>query len=475
MRSLVAWGVMVARAGCGSSSTGTVDGGRDAARLEGGAGKDGSRTEARLAEQGPVADAANPGCLGCHGSAKNLAPPLSVGGKSATSERGVGAHQSHLGSSTWHAELTCNDCHVVPAKVVDPGHIDTALPAELAFSALATTGGAKPAWDGTTCAGAYCHGATLSGGSQTTPSWTKVDGTQAACGTCHGLPPAAPHPQNSACSGCHGAVVDAAKKIIAPALHVNGKVEASAGGHPSGWGAGSVHGAAFLKGPDGCKACHGGSLTGGSAKSCESCHPGWQTKCTFCHGGTLNQTGAPPTTVAGQTAISVPGVGRHTAHVVAGASHAAFGCAICHGSVPANALSPGHIDPSPAEVKFTGAGAGSTYSFTTYLCSNMYCHGNGKPGSTGSAPWVGSWTGGCSACHDDETDGQAMTLSGRHEKHIVDKKLGCASCHSCVVNGSKQIVDPAKHVNGARDVCNVGWNATARTCTPAGCHGTESW
>jgi predicted CxxxxCH...CXXCH cytochrome family protein len=263
--------------------------------------------------------------------------------------------------------------------------------------------------------------------------------------------------------------VDASQKIIAPALHVDGKVQVAGGGHPTGWSSGSVHGPAFIKDPDSCKACHGSTLAGGSAKSCESCHPGWKTNCTFCHGGLDNKTGAPPAAVDGKTAASVPGVGRHTSHVTAGATHVAYGCALCH-KVPTDALSPGHIDPSPAELAFTGAAAGTSYSYQTYTCTNIYCHGSGKKGAAGgSALWVGSLAGGCDACHPQSG------LGGEHKKHVVDKKLPCSSCHSCTVNASKQISDPAKHVDGSVEICGLPtWNAATRQCT-AGCHGTETW
>lgn len=480
MRGVLLSGLILALGACDSSSGATKDAATsdratDQSMLEA-ATTDGGKDA--VASDGVAGDAGAAGCSAqCHGSTANAAPPLSVSGLSATTERAVGAHQAHLKSSTWHVDVQCADCHLVPSQVTDTGHIDTALPAEVTFSAAARADGAGPAWSGTSCSGVYCHGATLSGGAATGPTWTKVDGSQATCGACHGLPPTQGHTSSTACATCHGAVVDASMKIIAPSLHIDGKVSASGGGHATGYASGAVHGPDFLKDPTSCTACHGTDLSGGSGKSCETCHSGWKTKCTFCHGGTDNATGAPPETVGGKTATTVPGVGRHTSHVSAGATHAAFGCSLCH-KVPQSALSPGHIDPSPAEVTFGGLAAGSTYSFSTNLCSNVYCHGNGKSSSSGgSALWVGSLSGGCSACHDDESGGSNMTLSGEHKKHIIDKNLKCSTCHNCVVNGSKMITDPTKHVNGQRDICgsmNLSWNAANKSCTPP-CHGTEVW
>jgi len=172
-----------------------------------------------------TADASPTGCSKCHGGPTGPAPPLSATGKSATSERGVGAHASHLKTSTWRSAVPCSACHVVPKKLLDTGHIDTALPAEVTFSALAKADSASPSWTGTQCSGSYCHGATLSGGSNTSPLWTTVNGTQAACGSCHGLPPTKDHTPNKQCSMCHKGVVDSSGKIVDVKKHINGKTD----------------------------------------------------------------------------------------------------------------------------------------------------------------------------------------------------------------------------------------------------------
>ncbi|MCA9665011.1 MAG: CxxxxCH/CxxCH domain-containing protein [Myxococcales bacterium] len=469
--------------GCGSDEPAAGDGGdarvTDGVVADGGGDglppRDGAAPDGDAAIGDGGGDAAPiPPCSRCHGGVANAAPPLSLSGLTATTERGVGAHQSHLRTSTWHAQILCSDCHVVPKNVTDPGHIDSALPAELTFSARAKSDGAQPTWDGLTCAGAYCHGATLSGGTYNVPIWTLVDGSQVVCGTCHGLPPTKNHPNNTNCSMCHGAVVDANRKIINPALHIDGKVDATGGGHPTGWAAGLVHGSAFYQDPNSCKQCHGATLDGDSAKSCNTCHPGWRTNCVFCHGGTDNQTGAPPAAVDGKVATTVPAVGRHTSHVTAG-SHPAYDCTVCHVK-PTDALSPGHIDPSPGDVVFHGQAAGASYNTSTYTCSNVSCHGNGR-GSNGSALWVGSLSGGCSACHDAASDGSSMTLSGRHRKHIVGEGIGCATCHNCVVSNNTTISNGANHVNGSIQVCGPAinsYNPVTSSCSPA-CHGSERW
>jgi len=110
----------------------------------------------------------------------------------------------------------------VPGADNDLGHRDTALPAELSWGALATNDGAAPSWNGTSCSGNYCHGSTLADGGAT-PVWTTVDGSQAACGSCHGLPPGGPHPPDVDCSRCHPNI-DAGLNFIAPQQHIDGVV-----------------------------------------------------------------------------------------------------------------------------------------------------------------------------------------------------------------------------------------------------------
>jgi len=174
-----------------------------------------------------VVDVSISGCSACHGSDVNPAPPTSLEGETETTMTVVGAHQSHLLGGTIAQPTACEECHVVPTALDDPGHIDDS-PAELTWGTLATTDGAVPAWDRTTdtCSEVYCHGATLSGGDNTTPLWTTVDDTQDHCGACHGIPPNAPHPSSTACADCHAGTVDDQHVIdVAGGLHVNGIVE----------------------------------------------------------------------------------------------------------------------------------------------------------------------------------------------------------------------------------------------------------
>ncbi|MFO0727552.1 MAG: CxxxxCH/CxxCH domain-containing protein [Myxococcota bacterium] len=167
------------------------------------------------------------GCRSCHGGQSNAAPPRSVDGMEDTQSIGVGAHQSHVLGAFLGRPVACSECHLVPTGVDDPGHIDTPLPAEVIFGALASRAGASPSWsrEAGTCSNTYCHGATLNGGSNPKPNWLVVNGSQASCGSCHGLPPPAPHPAATSCEACHGPVAGPDRTIAMPLRHADGVLD----------------------------------------------------------------------------------------------------------------------------------------------------------------------------------------------------------------------------------------------------------
>jgi len=150
------------------------------------------------------------GCNACHGGATSDAPPPDLDGNTSTTSRGVGAHQTHLSGGVRGAQVGCGECHILPASVTAPEHIDSGRPAEVFFpiGGLARTGGSTPAWDaGTlTCSGVYCHqteGGATRGGTRIVPVWNAADGTYNACGSCHGIPPPPPHFNSIDCQNCH--------------------------------------------------------------------------------------------------------------------------------------------------------------------------------------------------------------------------------------------------------------------------------
>jgi predicted CxxxxCH...CXXCH cytochrome family protein len=421
-------------------------------------------------------------CTRCHGDAShgNAAPPFSLKGTTATSERGVGAHQQHLRGLTTRAPLRCDECHLVPAKSSDPGHMDSPFPV-VRFDAPASTGlarsrGASPAWNRETgtCSGVYCHGATVSGGASTTPVWAQVDGSQKQCGSCHGFPPPAPHPTSTGCASCHPATVDALGNIlVSGGKHIDGNVDVAAG-HPAGWGSPGQHGTAANAGLGQCQQCHGADLAGGSSGvSCDSCHGGgtaWRTNCTFCHGDANRSASAtlvkaaPPRSVAQETATTSRGVGAHQSHLEGGTLSRAIACGECH-AVPSSVLAANHVNGA-REITFGGTlastgGAAPVWDGATGTCASTYCHGATLPGAAGRpAPsWTGTFTTGattlgCTSCHGNPPAGSHPASSA------------CSQCHTGYGDkpaSGPQAINLASHVNGMIDVANL-------TCTS--CHGT---
>lgn len=177
-------------------------------------------------------------CSSCHGSPDNAAPPRALDGATSTSDIGVGAHQSHMTGGSISAPVACTECHPLPTSMNGDDHpAPLSGPTVMLFGPLAQTGGASPVWNraSETCTNTYCHGATLTLPGTFTPAaplWTKVDGSQTKCDSCHGILPAdlgGSHPLHDAytCDTCHTRVVSADLIIIHQDLHVDGEVDVS--------------------------------------------------------------------------------------------------------------------------------------------------------------------------------------------------------------------------------------------------------
>jgi len=172
-------------------------------------------------------------CTTCHGGLLpapfEAAPPTSLAGDAEPSARGTGAHQAHLLDNSYRV-IACADCHVVPASVDAPGHMDSDYPAEVTFTGISRAFEAEPWFDFESgrCRDTFCHGGSFvghrpSGGLVTEPRWTSTESATTACDGCHGMPPPEPHPVTESCSDCHHNI-DADRNFLRPDLHVDGKV-----------------------------------------------------------------------------------------------------------------------------------------------------------------------------------------------------------------------------------------------------------
>lgn len=125
----------------------------------------------------------------------------------------TGAHTAHVADYA----IECDACHPVPETWFDGSHLDAIIDVVFPADGLASADGASPTFDGQTCSGVYCHGATFEDVKED-PTW---EGT-VACGDCHERPPASHQSGWTNCTGCHsGAYTDG---NLDPEKHVNGSV-----------------------------------------------------------------------------------------------------------------------------------------------------------------------------------------------------------------------------------------------------------
>jgi predicted CxxxxCH...CXXCH cytochrome family protein len=188
-------------------------------------------------------------CTGCHAEANASGTALSGGplhlngkvdlgdgsglcgachGTGASPWPSTAAHPAHQ-NPTLTEPLACASCHVVPATILDPVHLDGTV--HITFSGLATARGADPVWNGSQCTNVACHGANLADPAAV-PAWNDTSGAQAQCGACHGIPPSE-HTTSTDCSrsDCHGSEVvldPTGAPLISTtgkALHIDGIIE----------------------------------------------------------------------------------------------------------------------------------------------------------------------------------------------------------------------------------------------------------
>jgi predicted CxxxxCH...CXXCH cytochrome family protein len=343
-----------------------------------------------------VANAQPNPCTPCHGSAdragsplSQAAPPNDLGGNTDVSAPGVGAHQIHLVATDKHRGIECGECHVVPRTVEEPGHLDTPGRARFAPGPMATFGGRTPSYDAAThtCSNVYCH-------LDAKPTWTAPRAD--ACGSCHGVPPAAPHPQSKECYACHGETVDKSGNVIDLQKHIDGKVQVS--------------------------------------QTCHSCH------------GT-EESPAPPRDLEGNTDASKPGVGAHQKHLAGGAKSRPVECAECH-VVPTNVTDPGHLDDSKgAEVVFAGIAKtdkrNPTFDPATLRCSDSWCHAPQPDKKPAASP---RWTG-------EDGDATCTTCHGKPPPAPHVQMSNCSFCHGDVAGDKEDTIkNRALHVDGKVEV-----------------------
>lgn len=369
-----------------------------------------------------------PSCLKCH-----AAGPTSCD-TCHGSQLGE-AHPAHVRGLSQGRPIACSACHPTPQSYRDPGHLFEAdgsprtAPLRIQFGELAGLSAPHgirlpaPAFSSLDrgCDNIYCHGAPF-GDAQaqnTRPLWRAAP-EQAACGTCHGLPPASHDRAQTHCVRCHNRTVDTGNNLVPGGLHLNGRVDV-------GDGSGT------------CYACHGSPASI-----------------------------APPNDIGGNREVSALGVGVHQSHLQA--THRLRGpiaCGDCH-IVPSSMMSPGHIDPVlpasvfPRSTTFVSIaqadGAMPAWDRQSGRCSRVYCHGGGTAMSADTATgllqspmWTQPGQAYCGSCHG---------IPPRDAAHAPTLRLSdCAGCHPATMDATGTLLvtgfpgaQTSAHINGVVDV-----------------------
>jgi len=146
----------------------------------------------------------------------------------------------------------------------------------------------------------------------------------------------------------------------------------------------------------------------------------------------------------------------HVAHLSGGTLSAGFACSECHAAPPSTA-----VDFSQGTMAKV-SGLTPTFDATTKTCSNVYCHGNGLPGSSpASVVWDPPSQVTCGSCHAIPP---TMTPTAAHPND-----MNCGGCHQGYTSTS---VNKGLHVNGTIETSGNGACGSCHGLPPAtGAHG----
>ena len=374
-----------------------------------------------------------------------------------------GAHAVHAAGSSFASAISCSECHKLYTDV-DHELGDPVVTFATGVADIANKGGLSPSWNAAsaTCSSVYCHGGNGTDGKFTRPVWTKVDGTQAQCDSCHGFTPKANnHVQTTTdyCTMCHTTLTSTGTLDNSGKLHINGAMDVLPAAQ---WG--TVNHGKKTK-PIG----HGIAPTSIDFSPCEACHgptpvgnaPSETMSCATCHGGSGSDGGTDGGTDGGGTPLDCMSSGchsvatlstAHATHLNGSYDSAPVSCSECHTQYS----SLDHISPTAVITFATGAndiankgGLTPTWNATDHTCASVYCHGGGTTVSGGAVrtpDWrkVDGSQIQCNSCH-----GMSPTAS----PHVQTTSSYCFMCHAGVdkqghiIAGQKQL-----HVNGTWDV-----------------------
>jgi predicted CxxxxCH...CXXCH cytochrome family protein len=366
-------------------------------------------------------------CDVCHGYPPTTA---TMGGPTGMALPATGATPSSPGAHLTHAKtsfMACNTCHTgytakpMPSKSIEigfsisgsnfPGFAGSVNGGKFngnvlnsGYSWSASTGTTLTTGNSAITCSVYCHGSALTGGTVAAPTWTNTDGSQKACGACHGVtassaPTTGSHTRHAgngaaglaiSCVSCHGA--------IGNNDHVNGSVN---------WDLSALTGSGLYKGVTAggtgsiapsasfgqCAnvSCHSsGQAADGSASPLTYGTPTWggSLNCGSCHKDMDTDSSAP---------------GSHAAHAQA----ANISCSACHNGYTETTVNSATHNNGSVNLSFSGVAATTSYSqgaihalgngYST--CSATVCHGSGATPAWGANTASNT----CTKCHGTGT------------------------------------------------------------------------
>jgi predicted CxxxxCH...CXXCH cytochrome family protein len=297
------------------------------------------------------------------------------------------------------------------------------------------------------------------------------------------------------CVECHNTTVSGNTTVSNAANHVNNKVDVN---FSATWG-GSYPSTGHAPGVDTARTCqnvycHSNAQDGGQTgtalvfRNLTGSKTWWGTSgslgCTGCHGSSSSTTNT----------LS----GKHGMHISATNNPAigtALTCGDCHSAVRSTAGA--WVDRNKHANKFneySGAKArgSANYVSSTGVCSNLYCHSNGKGTfkSMAANNWFTGSALGCDGCHgsaatfgspDYASGAQGSLTANSHAKHVTGS-ADCVKCHyKTTSTGLAIIAGSTDHVDMTIDArfsklpfANISgyYNNTTKSCTNTYCHGT---
>ena len=464
-------------------------------------------------------------CNGCHGTpvrpdGATAAFASSAGEPNYQNISGIGqrnSHRKHVADAGIADSTGCTACHARTVDPVTPGKLRNYSTAHLSGTrdvAFAKTIQGRYSAATGQCMNTYCHGTLPS------PRW---GGGPLSCNKCHeagkllggahgshwtgdteATSYAAPAGNEDstgstyrfACSSCHGS----------PASHSNGVADSASGAaaqvhfgySTAGWRGSYQYGTssspdsrgfAYSAGQSGtCSTtyCHSSGAGGsGNVLAFDWNSPAGTLGCSGCHGGNA----------ASSSPMDSNAHGRHVNNAdVIGVN---FACAECHGGTVATdtaiADKAAHVN---RYVDYTGSKAGgrANYDASTKQCSSIYCHSNGKQGTTAVAyadppSWTSGGALGCNGCHgtgnakgapDYVSGGPGTASANSHQRHTLSNALApeasCGACHrDTTANGTaiRKDISPPRHLSGSPDIFfNItggSYDHSTRSCSTY-CH-----